>query len=242
MKWETSLSNQSRTTNTSRVSPQPAIMVGAGGHAKVVCDSYFSQPVYRDIESAHSEIVGAVDPALAVGSDWYRGIKIIGDDSALDETSQTDIVLLNGLGQLPNDNGSRVKVYNKFKQQGFVFSTVVDQSAIVSPSVKIGEGAQLLAGVIVQADTCIGENCIVNTGAQIDHDCVIGDHTSISPSAVLCGGVKLGKNVFVGANAVIIQNVVIDDDAVIAAGSIVTKNVSAGQVVYPPRAENQGNE
>lgn len=210
---------------------QKAIIVGAGGHAKVVCDSYMSQD-----STNCAEVIGAVDPALEIGMPWYRNLTILGDDSELERQSKTQCVLLNGLGQLPHDSGIRTKVYNKLKAQGFDFATVIDGSAVVSPSVKLDEGVQVLAGVIIQADAQIGANCIINTGAQIDHDCVIGEHSSVAPRAVLCGGVRLGKNVFVGANAVIIQNVVVEDGAVIAAGSVVTKNVSAGQVVYPPRA------
>lgn len=210
-----------------------AILVGAGGHAKVVCDSYLSQAA-----DANSKIIGTLDPAIEVGTNWYRDIEVMGDDDSLEQGTQTQYVLLNGLGHLPHDSGIRAKVYNKFKEQGFSFAKVIDSSAVVSPSATIGEGAQLLAGVIIQADTQVGDNCIINTGAQLDHDCIIGAHSSVAPRAVLCGGVTLGKNVFVGANAVIIQNVVVEDDAVIAAGSVVTKNVAAGQVIYPPRVKS----
>lgn len=210
--------------------PLLALILGAGGHAKVVTDSYLS-----DATSSSVKLIGAVDPHLIKGADWYREIPVWGEDNELLAHTGDEFVLINGIGQLPNDHGLRINIYTKLKQQGYTFQKVVDQSAQVSPTAILEDGVQLLARSVVQAQAYIGSNTIINTGAQVDHNCHIKEHCSVSPGAVLCGGVSLGRNVFVGANAVIIQNVEVGDGAVIAAGSIVTKNVEAGQTYISAR-------
>jgi len=50
---------------------------------------------------------------------------------------------------------------------------VIHPRAVISPAPP-AEGAQVLAGAVINPGVTIGENCLINTGAVIDHDCAIG--------------------------------------------------------------------
>jgi UDP-perosamine 4-acetyltransferase len=54
---------------------RPVIVLGGGGHAKVVIDALLA---------AGATVAGLCDPALAVGVDGPLGIPILGGDEALD--------------------------------------------------------------------------------------------------------------------------------------------------------------
>lgn len=195
------------------------ILIGAGGHAKVLLD----------IMLLSSETVeGVIDPNLdKTGIKSWRGLKVLGSDEQIKHFSPANYILVNGLGSLPSSS-NRKDIYLKFKKMGFSFKNLTHPSAIVSPSATILEGVQIMAGCIIQADTKLGENAIINTRSSIDHDCVIGAHSHIAPGATISGGVKVGESCHIGTGASIIQGVDIGDAAILAAGACLYTDLEKG--------------
>lgn len=187
----------------------PLVLIGAGGHAKVVLS--LARTLGR-------EVLGVCDPALArEGATAWRELPVLGDDEALSAFGPDRIVLLNGIGQIPR-GGVRRTVHERWTARGFRFATLIHPSAAVDPTATLGDGVLVMAGAIVQADVTIGADVIVNTGARVDHDCQLGDHIHIAPGAVLCGGVRIGDGSFVGASATLLPLVQVGRGCLIAAG------------------------
>lgn len=212
--------------NLSFVETRDVILLGAGGHAKVLLDALM-----------HADIVvkGIVDPVLAGTSTLWRGISVIGNDNDLLKLKPSQVILVNGTGSLPS-NSLRQQLFSRFTQAGFEFMNVIHPSALIGAGVELAEGVQVMAGAIIQSDTTIGNNSIINTGALVDHDCTIGCDVHIAPGAVISGGVKVGNGAHIGTGASIIQGVAIGEGAVVGAGSVVVKNVAAHQKIvgYSP--------
>ena len=59
------------------------------------------------------------------------------------------------------------------RNDGYTFTTIVHPSAVLEGDVNIEEGAQILAGVVIQPGTSIGKDTIINSGVILDHDCNI---------------------------------------------------------------------
>jgi sugar O-acyltransferase (sialic acid O-acetyltransferase NeuD family) len=152
------------------------ILLGAGGHAKVVMDI---------IQDHRYHIRGVCDPILYKKkvSKW-RGLKVLGDDSFVKKLDPKEIFLANGVG-ITRSNKIREEIYDEFTKLGFVFPCLVHHSAWISPSARAANGVQIMAGAIIQADVMIGENSIVNTGAKVDHDSIVGAHSHIAPGLLL---------------------------------------------------------
>lgn len=196
--------------------PKPLIMLGAGGHAKVLLAL---------ARAAGYTVSAVVAPEFAgMPCSLWQGVPVLGDESALATLEPQSVGLINGLGQMPR-SALRRQVYQRFTCQGYVFPALVHPHAWVAPDVILDQGVQIMAGAVLQPACRIGENSVVNTGAQVDHDCVVGRDVHIAPGAVVCGGVVIGDNVFVGAGAVVIQSITIGDDTVIGAGSLIRQNV-----------------
>jgi sugar O-acyltransferase (sialic acid O-acetyltransferase NeuD family) len=191
------------------------VLLGAGGHAKVLLDVLIASGVKVD---------GVVDPILAENGGFWRGIAVIGNDDELLKIGPAEIVLVNGIGSLPGKS-LRQRLFAQFRTAGFRFISVVHPSALMGSGVVLGEGVQLMAGSIVQADSTIGDNSIVNTGALIDHDCVFGSHVHIAPGVVISGGVRVGNGAHIGTGVSIIQGMAIGAGAVIGAGTVVLKDI-----------------
>lgn len=209
--------------------PKSIILMGGGGHAKVLLET---------LQSLNYPLRGITDPHLAIGGTLF-GLNVLGNDDIIPHYSPDEIELVNGIGALPNDRGLRTQLFNRFSQQGYHFKTVINPTAIISPSVQLLIGVQVMAGAIIQADTRIANNSIINSGAIIEHDCHIGEHVHIAPGAILSGGVEVGDHVHIGTGAVIIQGIKIGTGSIIGAGSVVTRNVGNHHIVYPARTHTQ---
>ena len=196
-------------------SSKPVIVMGAGGHAKVLVDA---------LRLSNREILGFVTPDLEVGEN-FCGKKVLGNDSEIDNYSPNDIELVNGIGSLPRKN-LRWKVAGKMRQKGYYFSSVIHPSAIIATNVRIGKGVQVMAGAIIQADTSVGDDSIVNTGVLLDHDCNIAENCHLAPGVVCSGGVEVGRMSHLGTGTIVIQNISIGENCTLAAGSVVYENVS----------------
>ncbi|KLU62646.1 putative acetyltransferase EpsM [Peptococcaceae bacterium CEB3] len=208
------------------------IIIGAGGHAKVLLDILLAQK---------ADILGLTDADTAspgVGR-HVLGVPVLGGDSQVPEHSPEDIRLVNALGSVGRI-GKRREIFQHFKALGYSFASVFHPAAIISRLTELGEGVQLMAGVVVQAGVVLGDNVLVNTRASVDHDCRIGAHAHLAPGAILSGGVTLGEGVHVGTGAVIIQGITVGEGSVIGAGAVVIRDVPSGVTVAgnPARVSN----
>lgn len=198
------------------------VIIGGGGHAKVVIDLILASERYA--------IAGVVDPALKAQNSVLN-MRILGDDAMLEKLLKKGIhTAALGIGS-HEDNSLRWRVYDNVVNLGFYFPALIHPRAYVSRFSKISEGVQVMANASVQPDVLIGEGSVINTGAIIEHDCKIGRNVFIGPNAVITGGVKVGDNTFIGTSASIVPNLAIGKNCLVAAGAVVAKNVSDGKKV-----------
>lgn len=110
-------------------------------------------------------------------------------------------------------------------------SALIDPTAILPRSLRIGEGTFINAGVVIGGMSIIGNGVLINRAASVGHHTMLGNLVSIGPGATLAGNVHVGEGAVIGAGAVIQPDVRIGVNAVIAAGSVVRKNVADGALV-----------
>jgi len=200
----------------------PVIVLGAGGHAKVLIDALLKKSV---------KVVGITDPNPDLAGRAILGVDILGNDDIVLQYAPDAIQLVNAMGSVKTTM-HRKQLYEQFKVRGYTFATVIHPSAVVASDVEIGEGAQIMAGAVIQAGSRIGKNTIVNTKVSVDHDCLIGDHVHLAPGVTLSGTVHVGDSAHVGTGATVVQDVKIWENSLIGAGSLVLKSVPAGAIVF----------
>jgi sugar O-acyltransferase (sialic acid O-acetyltransferase NeuD family) len=193
----------------------PVILVGAGGHARVLLDL---------LGEIGREVKGVLTPDREYWDRELKGIPILGGDDRINLFGTNDIEIVNGIGSV-GDPSTRIKVFLAMKGMGFFFATIKHPSAIIAKDVSLGEGTQIMAGAVIQPGCMIGENVIINTGAIVDHDCRVGNHVQISPGAVLSGGVGIGSKTHIGTGVSVIQGIRIGVSVLVAAGSVVTRDI-----------------
>lgn len=183
------------------------LVVGAGGHAKVVLDAAMAGGL---------EIAGVL--GREGGARELLGIPVIHDIAAIDADA-----FIVGIG----DNAARAAEFARLSDLGMTPVSVIHPSAVIAPSATIGAGTFVAAGAVVNPEAIIGEDAIINTGCTVDHDCVVGDHALIGPTASLCGAARVGAGALVGAGTSIVPGVSVGEWSVIGAGSAVICDLPA---------------
>jgi len=198
----------------------PIIVIGGGGHAKVLIDALRLQS---------PNLLGYTDPALSMQD--YQGVCHLGDDHIIEKYLPSEILLVNAIGSI-SWTSLRRQIFEKFKKMGYSFASVIHPSSVISPGASLSEGVQVMAGAIVQTGCHVGINTIINTRVSLDHDCMVGSHVHIAPGVTLSGGVHIEDDVHIGTGTTVIQQIRIHNKSVIGAGSLVIRNVPAHRTVY----------
>lgn len=198
---------------------KPVAILGGGGHGRVVLDA---------LRLAGFDILGIIDARTDIS--LPAGLQHLGTDLGAVSPATCDLAL--GIGSVDvGEKNPRPRFFVEAKARGFHLPAFIHPTAFVASDVVLGEGAQILAGAIVQVGSRVGSNVIVNTRASIDHDGIIGDHVHLAPGVVLSGGVEIGSGTHLGTGVVVIQGVKIGTESMIRAGSVITKPVAAGSRV-----------
>lgn len=188
------------------------IIIGAGGHGRVVADAAAVPSVFLDDNESIEGVVGT--------------------PSELSNVTTKDDGVVVAIG----DNRTRLAVLGGIEQA----ATIVHESAVVSNSVTLGVGTVVFAGAIINAYATTGIGCIVNTGATVDHDCELDDGVHISPGANLGGNVKVGECSWIGIGACVKHGVTIGKNVIVGAGAAVVQDVPANTTVVGVPAKEIG--
>ncbi len=115
----------------SPMDPTAMIVYGGGGHGKSLIDLVRSLGAYR--------IIGVVDDGLKPG-DMVMGLPVLGGGEALPQLYAQGVHLaINAVGGIGNLS-VRLKVFQKLKQAGFGFPSVVHPNAVVEASASLAAG------------------------------------------------------------------------------------------------------
>jgi sugar O-acyltransferase (sialic acid O-acetyltransferase NeuD family) len=190
-------------------SQEDLIIVGAGGHGKVVADIAAALG-YKNIV-----FVDARWPQLSQVLVWPVIAASIPDDFG-------DAHVAVAIG----DNVARYETFTTLQERGASMPQLVHPFATVSRHARLGSGVVVAAGAVVAVNVHVGDACIVNTLASVDHDCILGSAVHVSPGAHLAGNVRVGNRSWIGMGSNVREGLEIGSDAVIGAGSAVISSVA----------------
>lgn len=204
-------------TTTSNSESDKIVVVGAGGHAKVVIDILEAQGIY--------EIIGVSDAKPSEGRK-YLGYDILGGDEVLPGLLKEGVTnLAMGVGGF-KDNCLRKKLFTHFKTLGFQFPPIIHPSAIVAQSCSIGEASVIFPGVVLNTEVEIGANTIIATGSSIDHESIIADHILVSAGVTIGAKVNVGSESLLALGSKIVSEVNIAQNTLVGAGAVVTQSLN----------------
>ncbi|MCC2606130.1 acetyltransferase [Planctobacterium marinum] len=198
------------------------LLVGAGGHAKVVIESLKSANQYSNIEIC--------DDNPEKEGQYILGHKIIASTRSFEEPFYFHVCIGN--------NHARENLTNRYLSAGGKLISIADNNSILAPSASIGDGVYIAAGAIVSAEAKIERGTIINHNAIIEHDSRVAEYSHIAPGATVLGGAKVGKKVFAGAGSIVLPGVSVTDEVVLGAGAIAIRDINqkgSTQIGVPAR-------
>lgn len=183
------------------------LILGAGGHGRVVADAAQRQ-------GAWSAIAATDRHAARCQGELLPGV-VLQPITALESAATVHVAV--------GDNAARRRECEAIGLHRL--ATVIHPQASVSAHAWIATGCLVGAQSVVAPSARLGHGVIVNHGAVVDHDVEVGDYAHIAPGARLGGGVSLGAGVLVGAGASVLPGRRVCAGAVIGAGAVVNRDI-----------------
>lgn len=186
------------------------LILGAGGHGRVVADAALSQRKWQAVSATDRDAGRCVGELLA-------GVPLVAPALALAEATAVHIAI----GAADARQAETQAMVGRA-----TLESVIHPQASVASSARVGAGCFLAAQSVVGPNAQLGLAVIVNHGAVVDHDVTVGDFSHIAPRAGLGGAAQVGRRVLVGTGASVLPGLTICDDVTIGAGAVVHADVT----------------
>lgn len=195
-----------------RLSASKLLIIGAGGHGRVVADAALSSRQWEEII-----FLDDAWPELSNSGPWKVQGKVENLEYWRSICDDAIVAIGNGI--------TRLNLLQKLKDANFNLAIVVHPSARVSTLAKMGPGSVAFANSVVNVGADIGLGVIVNTGAIVEHDCILSSGVHICPGVCMSGGVYVEKLAWIGIGSVIRQFLSIGASSIVGAGAVVVSDV-----------------
>ena len=144
------------------------IILGAGGHGRVVADLAEQLGKYESVSFLDDQ---SEDP------------RVIGRCLDYSQYRNQDVEMYPAFG----NNAGRVEWENKILEAGIPLAKLIHPLAYVSPKAEIADGCVIMPYAIVNTCTILKKACIINMGAVVDHDCILEEGCHVAPGAIVKG-------------------------------------------------------
>ena len=192
------------------------IIIGAGGHGRVVADCAQQQGKYSQIvflddcfderkENSEWQVVGSV-------KDFPQYI------------DEADFIVAFGNNRLRKD------LLEQLRKAKANIVSLIHPSAVVSPHTFIGKGVVVFANAVINIGASIADGCIINTAATVDHDCELHQCIHVSPGANIAGGVHIAQLSWIGIGSTIVECITLADNTQVGAGAVITQSTQANSL------------
>lgn len=160
------------------------IILGAGGHGKVVADlarqtGQYEKIFFLDDNSQDAEVLGKCSQYL--------------------EFQSADTEMYPAFG----NNTVRIQWENKLLESGIRLAKIIHPLAYVSPLAEVASGCVVMPYAVVNTGTKIRKACIINIGAMVDHDCILEEGCHLAPGAIVKGENHLSEGTKIDSGKVV---------------------------------------
>lgn len=145
------------------------LIIGAGGHGKVVAEiastNGYDKVAFLDDNS--SEAIGKINELERFKDHFEEAFVEIGN------------------------NVVRKELICKLENTGYEIPVLIHPTAYISKSAEISAGTVIEPHAVVNANSIIGKGCIVSVGAIVDHNSVLQDYVHVNAGAIISAGANI---------------------------------------------------
>lgn len=143
------------------------LIIGAGGHGKVVKEVAEALAIYDKIDFVDDNAefaIGKTEDLQNLRADYEAAFVGIGN------------------------NKLRQEILAKLQAYGYHIPVLIHPTAYISPSAKISYGTVVEPKAIVNANSIVKAGCIISVGAIVDHDVVLESCVHVNAGAICKAG------------------------------------------------------
>ena len=192
------------------------VIIGAGGHGRVVADCAQQLGTYRKIiflDDCYNKSKNSGDwPIVGLVEEFPQYLE------------NSDFIVAFG------NNCLRAEVNKKLEDAKANIISLLHPFATISPNTLIGKGVVICANAAINVGTQIADGCIINTGATVDHDCKLQSYVHVAPGVNSAGGVNINKFSWLGIGSTVIESLTLAENTQIGAGAVVTQSTQANSL------------
>lgn len=172
---------------------EKVIIIGVGGHGRVVIDASF-----RNLDI---EFIGFLDDG---DENEVLGLKKLGSIGDIEKFRNYKFHIAIGNNNLRKELGERIGRENLI--------TLVHPTAYLSKDVVIGKGCYIGANVVINSKSIIEDLVIVNTGSIVEHDCILKNCAHLSYGVLLGSFAKIEKSIYIEMGKIIKRGEVVKEE------------------------------
>lgn len=205
------------------------VIIGAGGFGREVADT-----VMRINQTqATYELQGFADDDESLKGMIVNGVEVLGNKEWLKEFAQSREIY----GVVAIANAHVKRKITEYLGEAVNWENIIDPSALISPSARMGKGNIVQPFVVIGPNTEIGNHCMINVRSNVGHDARLEDFVSIMSICDVTGGVVVKEGAYLATSVSAVPQTVIGKNAFVCAGAVVLKDVEeAAQVIgYPAK-------
>ena len=206
---------------------KPVVMIGNSSYAKMMNQ-------YRKLTGLNPVCAYAVDEQY-IKEQEIDGAQVISFEAMRKQFPCKDCDLMMGIGYRQMAQ-IRKRIFEQCKLWGYHFENYIHPSAIISPDACLGEGNNILEGVIIEVGCSIGNANLFFGGSMVGHDCYVGDYNTFAGRSMTAGAVTIKNNCFLGVLSAVKDHVVFQDYVLLGAAAYGFKSMEAYSVIEPAKS------
>jgi sugar O-acyltransferase (sialic acid O-acetyltransferase NeuD family) len=194
--------------------------------------------------STSPEIVPLLLSIQERGADDIEILGFLDDDARRHGLKQWDLPVLGGSDLLNSELKDvlvvnnvmrstilREKVWRRLEGMGASFYSAIFPT-VSTRFARIGSGTIIQEGAILSPGVSIGDQTAISFGVVVAHESVVEECCFLAPGALLNGRVKIRRGAFIGSGAVILPNVTVGEFSMVGAGAVVIDDVPPHHTVF----------
>lgn len=194
------------------------IILGAGG------SGYDVVSIVNHINNIHTtwNILGFLDDNVDLIGREIMGLKVLGNiDASCDYKNSFFVSSI----AHPNNRKVRKRIYERVREAGGRFATIVHPSVTIYEDVEIGEGVIINSNCSIGTRARIHDDVHIAHGCNIGHEAVIGAHCALGGGVNLSSGVEIGEGCYIGCGVSSTHDIRVEADTLVTVGSSIVRNL-----------------
>ena len=179
----------------------------------IVGNGSYSRMMKRYVElTGFGEIIAYAVDEFCISKGKMDGVPVIPLNTLPENYFYNEVTLIMGIGYARMGD-IRKRKFEQCKSWGYCFENYIHPTAVIEKNVVLGEGNNILEGVILEESVVLGNANLVFGGSMIAHETTVGNYNTFSVKTVVAGCATIQNNCFLGAASTVKDHVTLKNYA-----------------------------